>query len=379
LVTVYLFVGGVNAQGEPFLPADRAVITPENAADLTMIHRLGDGVANDLAWSPNSGRIAVASTIGAWVFDAIAPDASTTAAILPALIELPAGASRVAYTDHYLIIGGSDGVITLVEAGMLQISQTLDGHLYAIRELDVSPDLSTLISVDNSGAGRIWALDTTSEIEVFQTQPIGGGHAAILSPSGSLAMIGSTDLGGVTLASGAESVNVGAFTLPFAAVEVFEDRVIAYPERGTAFEWQLESGDVSRVTLPSPPVEDGILAPSGALIARAQDDGTVRLFESEIELPRLRGFMRGVTSIAFSPDSRLLAAGSLDGTVRLYDLNAIILANDPDTPMVEGLIVLDQANGGHTMGVSGVAFSPDGTLLATTGFDGTVRLWGVSP
>jgi WD40 repeat protein len=34
---------------------------------------------------------------------------------------------------------------------------------------------------------------------------------------------------------------------------------------------------------------------------------------------------------------------------------------------------------GHTQGIIGVAFSPDGTHVATVSFDGTARIWDVTP
>jgi WD40 repeat protein len=66
--------------------------------------------------------------------------------------------------------------------------------------------------------------------------------------------------------------------------------------------------------------------------------------------------------IAFSPDGKLLASGSNDGTVQLWD---------PAIGAARSTLKLK----GYTNGVWSVAFSPDGKLLAS-GYDyGTVRLW----
>ena len=76
----------------------------------------------------------------------------------------------------------------------------------------------------------------------------------------------------------------------------------------------------------------------------------------------LTGHTDAVRSVAFSPNGSQLASGSNDNTIRLWDV---------DTGIQTHRLT------GHTLSVNSVAFSPDGSQLASGSGDGTIRQWDV--
>jgi WD40 repeat protein len=78
----------------------------------------------------------------------------------------------------------------------------------------------------------------------------------------------------------------------------------------------------------------------------------------------------GITSVAFSPTGQILASGAHDRIVKLWSLR------NPHSPRV-----IKELHG-HRDGIWTVAFNPQetpqGTMLASGGKDRTVRLWCVT-
>src|SRR5262249_7989407 len=74
--------------------------------------------------------------------------------------------------------------------------------------------------------------------------------------------------------------------------------------------------------------------------------------------------------LAFSPDGKQAAVGHCDNTSWNY-------VSNPATLRVWDVATgkLLRSAGGHTSAITGVAWSRDGTWIATSSFDRTVRLW----
>ena len=76
----------------------------------------------------------------------------------------------------------------------------------------------------------------------------------------------------------------------------------------------------------------------------------------------LRGHYGRVWSVAWSPDGTRLASASDDRTARVWDA-----ATGQPIHMLRG----------HTGSVMSVAWAPDGTRLASASYDGTMSVWDV--
>jgi WD40 repeat protein len=101
--------------------------------------------------------------------------------------------------------------------------------------------------------------------------------------------------------------------------------------------------------------------------------GVVRIWDANTgeELFNLPAVSGSIMSLALSPDGKRLAISESNGPLYMWSLDDEGGGSDIKADNVR-LLFETKA---HPTTASGLSFNPDGTLLATAGLEGTVKIW----
>jgi WD40 repeat protein len=238
----------------------------------------------------------------------------------------------------------------------------LVGHDAAVRAVAWSRNGRSLLSGSADGTARLW--DTQFDQELL---PLGGAR-------GGSAVDASFDRAGRRIVSAgtdgyARIWSVGARHLlralsHKAAVEAAEFSpdgrlVVTASADGTAGIWNPATGVRARTLHVGAPVSVARFGPDGTIVVTGDAGGGIRLWRTRDGKPLGAGKQQGkVTDAVFARDDRTVASAGLAGV------------SEWSVPSAKRIRVLKS-----TDGVSRVAFSPDGSLVAGAGNDGAARIW----
>ena len=386
-----------------FSPDDKLLATTDfgGAADVWNLatskrvwYPLPEGLPTGLVFSPDDKLLASAYANGTVSLQDVATG-QRVGSFLAVHAAAVSGLFGVKFSPDgkLLAAADSDGTVRLWDVATGQpVGSPLiaDASGGSVDGVAFSPDGELLAAADSNGTVRLWNVATGRPVGSPLIADAGGGSAVavVFSPDSRLLAVTDSD-GTVRLWDMATRRPVGA-PLPADTSKVGAVDGVAFSPDGQLLATADSSGDETvrlwdpatgqPVGAPLPAYAFGGLAfsPDGRLLATATDSvtdadhrGTVRLWDPATGQPvgspvpvDPTGQNNLLYGVAFSPNGKLLAAGDGDGTAVLLDLV---------TGKRSSLIA--DASGGS---VNGVAFSPDGQLLGTAGDDGTVRLWAVA-
>jgi WD40 repeat protein/beta-lactamase regulating signal transducer with metallopeptidase domain len=313
-------------------------------------------------------------------------------------IKGPDGArvSSVAVTpDGNLLAYGAGNAVHLCAADTAKEVRQLKGADGGILGLVFSPDGKTLAVHGGNRRVHLWQTDTGKELrQLGDSEPADGDgglaffadgigdletRALAISPDGKrIAAAAANTFRLWETATGKELPLLGGHQQAPSEIILSADgkTVVSWGADRVLRRWEAATGK-SLGDFPAPAGTTlAALSPDGRTIALANEDNTIRLHDTTTgkELRRFKGHPNGLAGLAFAPDGKVLASrGSSDNTVRLYDAvhgveGQQITMRPVNNPDGGGAFLIIGGGRRRSRGTGpGLAFAPDGKLVVARG------------
>ena len=329
--------------------------------------RLGKGEIKDFAYSPDGTRLAVATTVGIWIYDGHTGE------------EL----AGPGYTDFVRSIAFSpDGktfaspskrtALYLWDIDTGKQKRVLTGSGASVTHVLFSPDGLMLAGTNANSSVHLW--DPHTGIHRFNF----AGDNMSFSPDGStLVTVSGKDLFLWDTLTGQQKQTLTGHSSDVNKVLFSSDGVMlaSASKGGTVSLWNTRTGQQTNVqhrNVNSP----FSFSPDGTVIASGNRDrnGTVSLWHIRTgqQQQTLSGHEHSVSCVSFSPDGAMLASGGNDGIIYLWDLRT-----GQQKRVFTGYTVGYQRAHQYSKAITRLAFNPDGTTLVSECVDTTLRLWNI--
>ena len=278
----------------------------------------------------------------------------------------------VSKSGDYWAASSSQGEVMIWTANGLTIYNKWHAHSDMIWALKFNSDATSIATGSWDGTVKLW--DVKTGTLRWSIKHLSHVNSLAFSPDERILATGSSDstIGLWDVASGlqlqslrheAEVTGTGIKWTPDGRMIISGDRegyirLWEIPRSGPTICVQSFQAHLTYV--------DGLaISPDGKLVASSSMDGTVNLWKMINEQLQLKQSITGhigrIGRVAWSPDGRTLACAGIDRMIWLFDIQ-------------DGRY--RAALQGHTEGITGLAFMPQGNYLLSGG-DDSLRLWDV--
>ncbi|MFW5692386.1 MAG: WD40 repeat domain-containing protein, partial [Chloroflexota bacterium] len=310
---------------------------------------------NDIAWSPDGTRLAVGGGSEVQIWDSSSSDPSLQidlrdseyAGRRPVRLAWSPNGTRIAVVEDWRndaitvhntlsIINATTGEIMLImQAGLAAgVAWSPDGTMIATATSEFGKRIRTPINVWDAQTGRLVAelIGHTREAHTVQWHPVG---QQLLS------------------AAYDNTVRIWQVQPELTVNQLRENRILrGHMDQVNVIAW----------------------TPDGSQFATGSEDGSIRVWDvasGEMIETDYHSDLRGVQALDYSPDGRYLAAGGGENWVRIW-----ALTEDTRFRRAQYEHGRHASPGvGNPMGITAVAWSPDSSTLASSGYDALVKLW----